>query len=129
MPEGFTIHGYAGPRLRGDQLLAGFADGYFVSLSAASGEVALGALAGRASDQFVDVDIDADAARRPRLRRLVLGRPLRASTSRDGAITWRLRDRRGRRRQRRRRIASTSCAPRRACTPPTPTGTSSGARG
>jgi hypothetical protein len=30
MPEGFTIHGYAGPRLRGAQLLAGFADGYFV---------------------------------------------------------------------------------------------------
>ena len=39
-PEGFTIHGHAGPRLNGTQLLAGFADGYLVSLTAASGEVA-----------------------------------------------------------------------------------------
>ena len=56
MPEGFTIHGYAGPRLRGGQLLAGFADGYFVSLSAGSGEVMWAKSLAAASDQFVDVD-------------------------------------------------------------------------
>ncbi len=56
MPEGFTIHGYAGPRLAGAQLLTGFADGYFVSLSAASGEVVWARSLATASDQFVDVD-------------------------------------------------------------------------
>jgi outer membrane protein assembly factor BamB len=56
MPEGFTIHGYAGPRLHGNQLLAGFADGYFVSLAAGSGEVLWARSLATASEQFVDVD-------------------------------------------------------------------------
>jgi outer membrane protein assembly factor BamB len=56
MPEGFTIHGYAGPRLRGGNLLAGFADGYFVSLAASTGEVVWAKSLAAASDQFVDVD-------------------------------------------------------------------------
>jgi outer membrane protein assembly factor BamB len=56
MPEGFTIHGYAGPRLRGTQLLGGFADGYFVALSAATGDVLWARSLAAASDQFVDVD-------------------------------------------------------------------------
>jgi outer membrane protein assembly factor BamB len=55
-PEGFTIHGYAGPRLHGNQLLAGFADGYLVSLAAASGEVQWARSLASVSDQFVDVD-------------------------------------------------------------------------
>ena len=38
-PDGFTIHGYGAPRLRGSQLLVGFADGNLVALQAASGEV------------------------------------------------------------------------------------------
>ena len=33
MPEGFTIHGYAGPRLHGNELLAGFADGLLATKS------------------------------------------------------------------------------------------------
>jgi outer membrane protein assembly factor BamB len=56
MPEGFTIHGYAGARLRGTQLLSGFADGYVVSLSAATGDVMWARSLAAASDQFVDVD-------------------------------------------------------------------------
>ena len=56
MPEGFTIHGYAAPRLHGNQLLTGFADGYFVSLAAASGEVVWARSLATASEQFVDVD-------------------------------------------------------------------------
>jgi outer membrane protein assembly factor BamB len=56
MPEGFTIHGYAGPRLYGARLLAGFADGYFVSLAATTGEVVWARSLAAASDQFVDVD-------------------------------------------------------------------------
>jgi outer membrane protein assembly factor BamB len=56
MPDGFTIHGYSGPRLIGSQLLAGFADGYLVSLSAATGEVMWARSLAAASEQFVDVD-------------------------------------------------------------------------
>ncbi|HVT09052.1 MAG TPA: PQQ-binding-like beta-propeller repeat protein [Polyangia bacterium] len=56
MPDGFTIHGYAGPRLYGQHLLSGFADGYFVALSAASGEVVWARSLAATSDQFVDVD-------------------------------------------------------------------------
>jgi outer membrane protein assembly factor BamB len=56
MPEGFTIHGYAGPRLRGTQLLGGFADGYLVGLTAATGDVLWARSLAAASDQFVDVD-------------------------------------------------------------------------
>lgn len=55
-PEGFTIHGYGGPRLRGSELLVGFADGYLVSLQAASGEVGWAKSLASTSDQFVDVD-------------------------------------------------------------------------
>jgi outer membrane protein assembly factor BamB len=56
MPEGFTIHGYAGPRLRGTQLISGFADGYVVALTAAAGDVLWARSLAAASDQFVDVD-------------------------------------------------------------------------
>ncbi len=56
MPEGFTIHGYAGPRLRGTQLLSGFADGYLVALAAGTGDVIWARSLATASDQFVDVD-------------------------------------------------------------------------
>jgi outer membrane protein assembly factor BamB len=56
MPDGFTIHGYAAPRLHGNELLTGFADGYFVSLGAATGEVIWARSLATASEQFVDVD-------------------------------------------------------------------------
>jgi outer membrane protein assembly factor BamB len=55
-PDGFTIHGYGGPRLHGNQLLAGFADGYLVSLQISNGEVAWAHGLAGTSEQFVDVD-------------------------------------------------------------------------
>jgi outer membrane protein assembly factor BamB len=55
-PDGFTIHGYGGPRLRGRELLIGFADGNLVSLQAATGEVVWARSLASASEQFVDVD-------------------------------------------------------------------------
>ncbi len=55
-PEGFTIHGNAAPRRRGDLVFAGFSDGYFVALQAKSGEPAWSRSLAAASDQFVDVD-------------------------------------------------------------------------
>ena len=89
MPEGFTIHGYAGPRLRGGQLLAGFADGYFVSLAAASGEVVWAKSLAAASDQFVDVDTTpalSDDRRTSRRIRAGCTRWTRATAS----VRWRL---------------------------------------
>jgi outer membrane protein assembly factor BamB len=55
-PEGFTIHGYSGPRLSGGRVFAGFADGFLVSLAAGTGEVQWARSLAAASDQFVDVD-------------------------------------------------------------------------
>lgn len=55
-PDGFTIHGYSGPSFRQNQVLAGFSDGYLVSLQAATGEVVWAKSLAAASDQFVDVD-------------------------------------------------------------------------
>lgn len=55
-PEGFTIHGHSGPRLRGNVLYAGFSDGYLVALQAGNGELVWARSLAAASDQFVDVD-------------------------------------------------------------------------
>jgi outer membrane protein assembly factor BamB len=55
-PEGFTIHGYSGPRLGEGRVFAGFADGFLVSLAAGTGEVQWARSLAAASDQFVDVD-------------------------------------------------------------------------
>ena len=55
-PEGFSIHGHAGPRLGGDVLYTGFDDGYLVALGAETGELRWARSLAAASDQFVDVD-------------------------------------------------------------------------
>jgi outer membrane protein assembly factor BamB len=55
-PEGFSIHGHAGPRLGGEVLYAGFDDGYLVALGAEAGELRWARSLAAASDQFVDVD-------------------------------------------------------------------------
>ncbi len=89
MPEGFTIHGYAGPRLRGGQLLAGFADGYFVSLSAQSGEVVWAKSLAAASDQFVDVDSTPAFSPDATYVSSYSG-GLYALDPRDGSVRWRL---------------------------------------
>ena len=55
-PEGFSIHGHAGPSLGGDVLYTGFDDGYLVALGAETGELRWARSLAAASDQFVDVD-------------------------------------------------------------------------
>jgi outer membrane protein assembly factor BamB len=96
-PEGFTIHGYSGPRLRGTQLLAGFADGYLVSLAAGTGEVQWARSLASASDQFVDVDSTPtlfSAPDDPATGGVVFASSysggLYALDPRDGGIRWRL---------------------------------------
>jgi outer membrane protein assembly factor BamB len=96
-PEGFTIHGYAGPRLHGTQVLAGFADGYLVSLAAGTGDVQWARSLAAASDQFVDVDSTPvlQAATQPGGAVDVgfassYSGGLYAFDPRDGTIRWRL---------------------------------------
>jgi outer membrane protein assembly factor BamB len=55
-PEGFTIHGHSGARLRQGVVYAGFSDGFLVALQASSGDVLWARSLAAASDQFVDVD-------------------------------------------------------------------------
>jgi outer membrane protein assembly factor BamB len=93
IPEGFTIHGYAGPRLREAQLLTGFADGYFVALASTSGEVLWARSLAMASDQFVDVDttpamLPASQGSAALVSSYSGG--LYAIDPRDGGIKWRL---------------------------------------
>ena len=89
MPEGFTIHGYAGPLLDGGQLLTGFADGYFVALSAVSGDVVWARSLAAASDQFVDVDSTPALLGDVAYVSSYSG-GLYAVDPRDGAVRWRL---------------------------------------
>jgi outer membrane protein assembly factor BamB len=97
-PEGFTIHGHAGPRLRGTQLLTGFADGYLVSLLAATGEVQWARSLAAASDQFVDVDATPTLAKSAKTGAgagdLIFASSysggLYALDGRDGGVRWRL---------------------------------------
>jgi outer membrane protein assembly factor BamB len=93
-PEGFTIHGNAGPRLHGDRVLSGFADGYLVSLSAASGEVQWAKSLASASDQFVDVDSTPALSVVPGNGEAVLASSysggLYAVDPKDGGVRWRL---------------------------------------
>ncbi|HVR63517.1 MAG TPA: PQQ-binding-like beta-propeller repeat protein [Polyangia bacterium] len=88
-PEGFTIHGYAGPRLNNRALLSGFADGYLVSLSVENGEVQWARSLASASEQFVDVDstpvVDGDA-----MYVSSYSGGLYSLDAKDGSIRWRL---------------------------------------
>ncbi len=89
MPDGFTIHGYAGPRLHGQHLLTGFADGYFVALSAASGEVVWARSLAATSEQFVDVDTTPTLAGDLAYVSSYSG-GLCAVDLQDGVVKWRL---------------------------------------
>jgi outer membrane protein assembly factor BamB len=55
-PEGFTIHGHAGPRLHHGLLYTGFSDGYLVALNAGTGDLVWARSLATASEQYVDVD-------------------------------------------------------------------------
>ena len=96
-PEGFTIHGYSGPRIHGGQIYAGFADGYLVSLGAGTGEVQWARSLASASDQFVDVDATPTFALGPKpagatgdvLFTSSYSGGLYAIDARDGNVRWR----------------------------------------
>jgi outer membrane protein assembly factor BamB len=88
-PDGFTIHGYSAPRLRGTQVLVGFADGNLVSLQAGTGEVSWSRSLASVSDQFVDVDstpvVDGDTVYAGSYSGGVYG-----VDAKDGVVRWRL---------------------------------------
>lgn len=88
-PDGFTIHGYGAPRLRGGQLLVGFADGNLVALQSTSGEVAWARSLAAVSDQFVDVDstpmLDRETVYAASYSGGVYG-----LDAKDGTVRWRL---------------------------------------
>ena len=88
-PEGFTIHGYAGPKLFGDDVLAGFSDGYLVSLNGASGEVVWARSLASASDQFVDVDSTPTIVGSVIYASSYSG-GLYALAAKDGVVQWRV---------------------------------------
>jgi outer membrane protein assembly factor BamB len=88
-PEGFTIHGYSGPRLHGEDLIVGFSDGYLVSLNGGSGELVWARSLAAVSDQFVDVDSTPT----------IIGDTIYASSysgglyaldAKDGVVRWRV---------------------------------------
>jgi outer membrane protein assembly factor BamB len=88
-PEGFTIHGYSAPRLRGNQLFAGFADGYLVSLQAATGEVTWAKSLAGASEQFVDVD-SSPIVTNDSVYAASYSGGVYSLDAKDGAVRWRL---------------------------------------
>ena len=88
-PEGFTIHGYSGPRAHGEDVIAGFSDGYLVSLNGASGEVVWARSLAAASDQFVDVDSTPTIVGNMIYASSYSG-GLHAVDAKDGAIRWRV---------------------------------------
>jgi len=87
-PEGFTIHGHSGPRLREGVLYTGFSDGYLVALSAGSGDPLWAKSLAAASDQFVDVDATPSLVGDLVLASSYSG-GLYALRARDGEIRWR----------------------------------------
>jgi outer membrane protein assembly factor BamB len=88
-PEGFTVHGYSGPRLLGSHVLAGFADGYVVALTAAAGEVVWARSLATASDQFVDVDTTPTVVGGIAMVSSYSG-GLYAIDPKDGSVRWRV---------------------------------------
>jgi outer membrane protein assembly factor BamB len=88
-PDGFTIHGYAGPRLQGNTILSGFADGYLVSLSTEAGEVIWARSLAAVSDQFVDVDSTPAIVGDVAYVSSYSG-GLYALSPKDGGVRWRL---------------------------------------
>jgi outer membrane protein assembly factor BamB len=88
-PDGFTIHGYGAPRLRGSQVLVGFADGNLVALQAGSGEVAWARSLAAVSDQFVDVD-STPMMDRESIYAASYSGGVYGLDARDGSVRWRL---------------------------------------
>lgn len=88
-PDGFTIHGYGAPRLRGSQLLVGFADGNLVSLQTGTGDLTWARSLASVSDQFVDVD-STPILDRGTIYAASYSGGVYGVDAKDGGIRWRL---------------------------------------
>ncbi len=88
-PEGFSIHGHAGPRLGGDVIYTGFDDGYLVALGAETGELRWARSLAAASDQFVDVD-STPVLREDLVVAASYSGGLYALRAKDGEVVWRM---------------------------------------
>lgn len=89
-PEGFTIHGYSGPRLFGGAVLVGFSDGYVVSLNAGTGEVIWARSLAAASEQYVDSDATPAVAGKDTVIASSYSGGLYALDAQNGEVRWRL---------------------------------------
>lgn len=86
-PEGFTIHGYAAPRLREGVVYAGFSDGYLTALQAETGDLLWSRSLAAASDQFVDVDAT-PIVQGDRIIAASFSGGLYALRPKDGEVLW-----------------------------------------
>jgi outer membrane protein assembly factor BamB len=89
-PEGFTIHGHAGPRLAQGAVYAGFSDGYLVALNAGTGDVMWARSLASASEQYVDVDSTPALLGRDSLLAASYSGGLYAMASSTGDVRWRV---------------------------------------
>lgn len=89
-PDGFTIHGHAGPRLAGGVVYAGFADGFMVALNAGTGDVMWARSLAAASEQYVDVDATPALLGEELVLAASYSGGLYALTAGNGELRWRL---------------------------------------
>jgi outer membrane protein assembly factor BamB len=89
-PEGFTIHGHAGPRLHRGLVYTGFSDGYLVALNAGTGDLVWARSLATASEQYVDVDATPALFGEDLLLASSYSGGLYALTVGNGDVRWRL---------------------------------------
>jgi outer membrane protein assembly factor BamB len=89
-PEGFTIHGHAGPRLHHGVVYAGFSDGFAVALNAGTGDVMWARSLAAASEQYVDVDSTPIALGDDTVLASSYSGGLYALSAASGDVKWRL---------------------------------------
>jgi outer membrane protein assembly factor BamB len=87
-PEGFTIHGYAGPRLGRGALFVGFTDGFLVALRSDTGELLWSRSLAAASEEYVDVDTT-PVLRGDQVIAASYSGGLYAVRATDGEVVWR----------------------------------------
>ncbi len=89
-PEGFTIHGHAGPKLHRGLVYTGFSDGYLVALNAGTGDLVWARSLATASEQYVDVDATPALFGEDLLLASSYSGGLYALTVGNGDVRWRL---------------------------------------
>jgi outer membrane protein assembly factor BamB len=89
-PEGFTIHGHAGPRLSRGIVYSGFSDGYLVALNAGTGDIVWARSLAAASEQYVDVDATPAVLGDDTVLAASYSGGLYALNAGNGEVRWRL---------------------------------------